>query len=59
MAADRVRRREEILAASKEDAYAKLRAKKIRPIRVLAEGEPEPPPKMFMKKKEGERIVES
>ena len=48
MAADRVRRKEEILAQSKEDAYARLRAKRIRPIRVLAEGEREPPPKDFM-----------
>lgn len=48
MAADRVRRREEIQAESKEDAYIRLRKKKIRPIRVLAEGEAEPPPKNFM-----------
>ena len=50
MAADRVRRKEEILAESKEDAYIRLRKKKIRPIRVLAEGEAEPPPKNFMTK---------
>jgi hypothetical protein len=48
MAADRVRRKEEIQAESKEDAYIRLRKKKIRPIRVLAEGESEPPPKNFM-----------
>jgi type II secretory pathway component PulF len=48
MSADRVRRREEIQAESKEDAYIRLRKKKIRPIRVLAEGEAEPPPKNFM-----------
>ena len=50
MAADRVRRKEEIQAESKEDAYIRLRKKKIRPIRVLAEGESEPPPKDFMTK---------
>ena len=50
MAADRVRRKEQILAESKEDAYIRLRKKKIRPIRVLAEGEAEPPPKNFMTK---------
>ena len=50
MAADRVRRKEEIMAESKEDAYIRLRKKRIRPIRVLAEGEAEPPPKNFMTK---------
>jgi hypothetical protein len=48
MTPERVRSRAEIQAESKEDAYIRLRKKKIRPIRVLAEGEAEPPPKNFM-----------
>jgi hypothetical protein len=50
MTSDRVRLRGEIMAESKENAYSLLRAQKIRPIRVLAEGEVEPPPKIFAKK---------
>ena len=50
MTSDRVRHRAEVMAESKEDAYARLRTKKIRPIRVLAEGEEEPPPKDFVRK---------
>ena len=50
MTSDRVRHRGEIMAETKEDAYSRLRAQKIRPIRVLAEGEAEPPPKIFAKK---------
>ena len=50
MTSDRVRHRGEIMAETKEDAYSRLRAQKIRPIRVLAEGEAEPPPKIFPKK---------
>ena len=50
MTPERVRSRAEIQAESKEDAYIQLRKKKIRPIRVLAEGESEPPPKDFMSK---------
>jgi len=52
MTSDRVRHRGEIMAETKEDAYSRLRAQKIRPIRVLAEGEAEPPPKIFAKKAE-------
>ena len=52
MTSDRVRHRGEIMAETKEDAYSRLRAQKIRPIRVLAEGEAEPPPKIFAKKTE-------
>ena len=52
MTSDRVRHRGEIIAETKEDAYSRLRAKKIRPIRVLAEGEAEPPPKIFAKRSE-------
>ena len=50
MTPERVRSRGEIQAESKEDAYIRLRKKRIRPIRVLAEGESEPPPKDFMSK---------
>jgi hypothetical protein len=50
MTSDRVRHRAEIMAESKEDAYARLRTMKIRPIRVLAEGEEEPKPKDFARK---------
>ena len=50
MTSDRVRHQGEIMAETKEDAYSRLRAQKIRPIRVLAEGEAEPPPKIFAKK---------
>jgi hypothetical protein len=52
MTSDRVRHRGEIMAETKEDAYSRLRAQKIRPIRVLAEGEAEPPPKIFAKRAE-------
>ena len=38
------------MAKTKEDAYSRIRAQKIRPIRVLAEGEAEPLPKIFAKK---------
>ena len=50
MTSDRVRHRADIMADSKEDAYIRLRKKRIRPIRVLGEGEEEPPPKEFFKK---------
>jgi type II secretory pathway component PulF len=50
MTSDRVRRRGEIMAETKEDAYSRLRAQKIRPIRALAEGEAEPLSKIFVKK---------
>ena len=52
MTSDRVRHRGEIMAETKEDAYSRLRTQKIRPIRGLAEGEAEPPPKIFAKKGE-------
>ena len=52
MTSDRVQHRDEIMAETKEDAYSRLRAQKIHPIRVLAEGEAEPPMKIFAKKSE-------
>jgi hypothetical protein len=46
---DKVRQSGIVEAASKQDAYSRLRRKGIRPIRVLAEGEEPPAVKKFFK----------